>query len=77
MITVLFACVHNAGRSQIAAALFNKYADPAKGTRDLGRHTAGCSRASGSHRGDAFEGIDLSSQGPQRLTPELAALPTG
>ncbi len=28
MITVLFACVHNAGRSQIAAALFNQYVDP-------------------------------------------------
>ena len=30
MITVLFACVHNAGRSQMAAALFNRVADPAK-----------------------------------------------
>ena len=29
MTIVLFACVHNAGRSQIAAALFNQYADPA------------------------------------------------
>ena len=29
MITVLFACVHNAGRSQMAAALFNALADPA------------------------------------------------
>lgn len=27
MTTVIFACVHNAGRSQIAAAFFNKYAD--------------------------------------------------
>jgi arsenate reductase len=27
---VLFACVHNAGRSQMAAALFNALADPAK-----------------------------------------------
>ena len=26
--TVLFACVHNAGRSQIAAAFFNALADP-------------------------------------------------
>ena len=25
--TYLFACVHNAGRSQMAAALFNLYAD--------------------------------------------------
>jgi arsenate reductase (thioredoxin) len=28
--TVLFACVHNAGRSQMAAALFNTLADPKK-----------------------------------------------
>lgn len=27
---VLFACVHNAGRSQIAAALFNRAVDPEK-----------------------------------------------
>ena len=27
---VLFACVHNAGRSQMAAALFNALADPSK-----------------------------------------------
>jgi arsenate reductase (thioredoxin) len=30
MKTVLFACVHNAGRSQMAAALFNSLADPTK-----------------------------------------------
>ncbi len=30
MTTVLFACVHNVGRSQMAAALFNKLADPSK-----------------------------------------------
>ena len=30
MTTVLFACVHNAGRSQMAAAWFNLLADPAK-----------------------------------------------
>jgi len=28
--TILFACVHNAGRSQMAAALFNLRADPAQ-----------------------------------------------
>ena len=28
MSTVLFACVHNAGRSQMAAAFFNALADP-------------------------------------------------
>jgi arsenate reductase len=30
MKTVLFACVHNAGRSQIAAAWFNQLVDPSK-----------------------------------------------
>jgi hypothetical protein len=30
MQTILFACVHNAGRSQMAEALFNQLADPAK-----------------------------------------------
>ena len=28
--TYIFACVHNAGRSQMAAAFFNQLADPAK-----------------------------------------------
>ncbi|MGZ3458961.1 MAG: arsenate reductase/protein-tyrosine-phosphatase family protein, partial [Archangium sp.] len=30
MKTVIFACVHNAGRSQMAAAFFNALANPAK-----------------------------------------------
>lgn len=30
MTRVVFACVHNAGRSQMAAAFFNQLADPAK-----------------------------------------------
>lgn len=73
MITVLFACVHNAGRSQIAAALFNKYADPGK-ARAI---SAGTQPAARVHP-EVIEvmrsgGIDLSSQQPQRLTPELAA----
>jgi arsenate reductase len=43
VITVLFACVHNAGRSQMAAAWFALLADPAKaharsaGTRPAAR----------------------------------------
>lgn len=71
--TVLFACVHNAGRSQIAAALFNQYADPARaraisaGTRPAGRVHPEVVEAM------RRRGIDLSSQTPQRLTPELAA----
>ena len=41
--TVLFACVHNAGRSQMAAALFSRAVDPTKaravsaGTRPAAR----------------------------------------
>lgn len=73
MITVLFACVHNAGRSQIAAALFNQYADPAK-ARAI---SAGTQPATRLHPEVVTvmraRGIDLSNQSPQKLTPELAA----
>ncbi len=73
MTTVLFACVHNAGRSQIAAALFNQYADPTQ-ARAI---SAGTQPALHVHP-EVIEmmklrGIDLSSQTPQTLTPELAA----
>lgn len=73
MITVLFACVHNAGRSQIAAALFNKYADPTR-ARAI---SAGTQPADRVHPEVVAmmnaRGIDLSNQSPQKLTPELAA----
>jgi len=73
MITVLFACVHNAGRSQIAAALFNQLADPAK-ARAI---SAGTRPADHVHpeviSTMQARGIDLSTQTPQRLTPELAS----
>lgn len=73
MITVLFACVHNAGRSQIAAALFNKYADRSK-ARAI---SAGTQPAARVHP-EVVEtmkqrGIDVSGAVPQKLTPELAA----
>ena len=72
MITVLFACVHNAGRSQIAAALFNQHADPGK-ARAISAGTRPADRV----HPEVIEamrprGLDLSSQRPQRLTPELA-----
>jgi arsenate reductase (thioredoxin) len=73
MITVLFACVHNAGRSQIAAALFNKYADSSK-ARAI---SAGTQPATRVHpevvEAMRRRGIDLSNATPQPLTPELAA----
>ena len=72
MITVLFACVQNAGRSQIAAALFNHYADPSK-ARAI---SAGTQPAERVHpevvAAMAARGIDVSAKTPQRLTPELA-----
>ena len=73
MITVLFACVHNAGRSQIAAALFNRYSDPHKaraisaGTQPAGRVHPEVADAM---RG---RGVELSSAQPQKLTTELAS----
>ena len=73
MITVLFACVHNAGRSQIAAALFNRDADPLR-ARAI---SAGTQPAALVHpevvAAMRRRGIDLSSQRPQKLTPELAS----
>ena len=72
MKTVLFACVHNAGRSQMAAALFNSLADPRK-ARAI---SAGTSPGSGIHPEVMAAmnevGIDLSAATPTRLTPALA-----
>jgi arsenate reductase (thioredoxin) len=73
MTTVLFACTHNAGRSQMAAAFFNAMADAAKA------HAISAGTDPGEHVHpivlDVMRevGIDLSSARPQRLTPELAA----
>jgi len=73
VITVLFACVHNAGRSQIAAALFNRYADPARARAT----SAGTQPAAHVHPEVITmmrkRGVDLSAQQPQKLTPELAS----
>jgi arsenate reductase (thioredoxin) len=73
MKTIVFACVHNAGRSQMAAAFFNALVDPAK-ARALSAGTAPGERV----HPEVVEvmreaGIDLASATPQRLTPELAA----
>ena len=73
MITVLFACVHNAGRSQIAAALFNAYADPTQ-ARAISAGTHPAERVHPEVVTALRErGIDVSTQQPQQLTPELAA----
>ena len=73
MITVLFACVHNAGRSQMAAALFNRYADPKK-ARAISAGTQPGTRVHPEVVAALRDrGFDLSSQSPQKLTPELAS----
>ncbi len=71
MATVLFVCLHNAGRSQVSQALFERAAN--------GRHHA---LSAGTTPGDHVHpevvevmrelGIDLSDRTPQLLTRELA-----
>jgi arsenate reductase len=71
MATVLFVCLHNAGRSQMSAALFERAAQ--------GRHqalSAGTTPAEHVHP-EVVEvmrelGVDLSDRQPQLLTPALA-----
>lgn len=73
MITVLFACIHNAGRSQIAAALFNRHADPTK-ARAISAGTQPADRVHPEVVAVMREmGIDLSAQRPRKLTAPLAA----
>jgi arsenate reductase len=71
MATALFVCLHNAGRSQMSAALFERAAG--------GRHRA---LSAGTTPGDRVHpevvevmselGIDLSDRRPRKLTSELA-----
>ena len=71
MAHVLFVCLHNAGRSQMSAALFERAAE--------GRHaavSAGTTPAERVHP-EVVEvmrelGVDLSDRVPRRLTRELA-----
>ena len=73
MKTVIFACVHNAGRSQMAAAFFNRLADPAK-ARAVSAGTAPGERVHPEVvAAMQEEGIDLSGARPQKLTTEIAA----
>ena len=73
MATALFVCLHNAGRSQMSAALFERAAD--------GRHRALSAGSEADPGGrvhprvvEAMKelGVDLSARRPQRLTRELA-----
>lgn len=72
MQTVIFACVHNAGRSQMAAAFFNELADPQK-ARAISAGTEPGPRV----HPEVLEvmreiGLDFSNAQPQLLTEDLA-----
>lgn len=72
MRTFIFACVHNAGRSQMSAAFFNQLAD-----RSVARAiSAGTQPAESVHpvvvEAMREAGIDLSAAVPVKLTAELA-----
>jgi len=72
MTTVLFACVHNAGRSQMAAAWFNELADPAR-ARAISAGTDPAARVHPEVMAVMREaGFDLSGAPTTKLTPELA-----
>jgi protein-tyrosine-phosphatase len=70
--TFIFACVHNAGRSQMSAAFFTRFADASRA------HAI----SAGTQPGNAVHpvvvdvmrevGIDLANAKPQKLTAELA-----
>jgi arsenate reductase len=73
MTTVLFACIHNAGRSQMASAFFNDLADPTK-ARAISAGTEPGERV----HPEVVEvmrevGIELDTARPRRLTTELAS----
>ena len=73
MNTVLFACVHNAGRSQMAAAWFNSLSDPTK-ARAISAGTEPGPRVHPEVVTAMSEvGFDLSGAPTTKLTSELAA----
>ena len=69
---VIFACVHNAGRSQMAATFFNQMAEP----------TRAVATSAGTNPGEHVHpvvvdvmrevGLEVGGNRPQRLTGELA-----
>ncbi len=72
--TVIFACVHNAGRSQMAAAFFNQLA---AGTGRTVRAVSAGTVPSDRVHPEVVEvmaevGLDLASARPQKLTEALA-----
>ena len=72
MKTVLFACVHNAGRSQMAAAWFNLLADPMKAQAISAGTDPGPSVHPEVVAAMNEVGLDLSAAPTSKLTAELA-----
>ena len=66
---VLFVCVHNAGRSQMAAALLKHYADGAVEVRSAGSEPADTINPA-VQQVMAEIGIDLSTEQPKKLTTD-------
>jgi protein-tyrosine-phosphatase len=64
---VLFVCVHNAGRSQMAAALLTHYANGAVDVRSAGSEPADAINPA-VRNVMAEIGIDLSTEQPKKLT---------
>ena len=72
MKSYLFACIHNAGRSQMAAAWFNHLASPDK-ARGVSAGTEPGARVHPEVLAAMREvGIDLASAVPRKLTDDLA-----
>jgi protein-tyrosine-phosphatase len=72
MIKVIFACVHNAGRSQMAASFFNQLADRSRAEAVSAGTEPGLRVHPEVLAAMQEIGIDLSSAKPQKLTDELA-----
>ena len=72
MLKVIFACVHNAGRSQMAAAFFNQLADRTKAEAVSAGTEPGLRVPPEILAAMQEMGIDLSAAKPQKLTQELA-----
>jgi arsenate reductase len=70
---VIFACVHNAGRSQMAAAFFNQLADRMKAEAVSAGTDPGVRVHPEVLAVMQEVGIDLSAAKPQKLTQELAS----
>jgi len=69
---VIFACVHNAGRSQMAAAWFNMLADESRAQAISAGTQPGARVHPEVLQAMREVGIDLASTTPRKLTDELA-----